>query len=171
MVAKVKGLTVIQPDDISKQNLKPILSKIVSGRSIMAEIISIGEKRLFSDKEKAMRIWKRKILAVRKALQCTQCRIKCEKCGTQIDVEELEQAGINPRLRVPYRFCLGCSEEYIDFIERLKGNGDSGYYWHNEAWMKSWQAWIEYRSALDQHAKSNEFFRLLKDLEESETNQ
>jgi hypothetical protein len=137
----------------------------------MAEIISIDEKRLFSDKEKAARMRKRKILAVRKALQCTQCRIKCEKCGTQIDAEDLEQAGISHRLRVPYRFCLGCSEEYVDFIERLKGKGDSDYYWHNEAWMKSWQAWIEYRSMLDQHAKSNEFMRLLKDLEESETNQ
>jgi hypothetical protein len=137
----------------------------------MAEIISIDEKRLFCDKEKTVRMRKRKLLAVRKALQCTQCRIKCEKCGTQIDTGELEQAGISQKLRVPYRFCLGCSEEYVDFIERLKGNGDSDCYWHNESWMKSWQAWIEYRSALDQHTKSTEFFRLLKDLEESETNQ
>lgn len=137
----------------------------------MAEIISIDEKRLFSDKEKADRMRKRKLLAIRKTLQCTQCRIKCEKCGTQLDAGDLEPAGISQRLRVPYRFCIGCSEEYIDFIDRLKGTGDPDYYWHNEAWMKSWQAWIDYKSALDQHTKSKEFLRLLKDLEESETNQ
>jgi hypothetical protein len=136
----------------------------------MAEIISIDKKRLFCDKEKAARMRKRKILVVQKALQCAQCRIKCEKCSTQIDAENMEHAGIKHNLRVPYRFCLDCSEEYIDFIERLKGTGDSDYYWHNEAWMKSWQAWIEYRNALDQHARSKEFMRLLKELEESETN-
>jgi Pyruvate/2-oxoacid:ferredoxin oxidoreductase delta subunit len=137
----------------------------------MAEIISIDKKRVFSDKEKAAAMRKRKILAVRKAFQCTQCRIKCEKCGAPIEGEPPEQTGINQKLRVPYRFCLGCADEYIDFIERLKGDGDPDYYWHNESWIKSWQAWIEYRSALDQHAKSNEFFRLIKDLEQNETNQ
>ena len=134
----------------------------------MAEIISIGEKRLLSDKEKAERVRKRKIHAVRRVIQCTHCRIKCEKCGVQIDVAEFDENGMDRRLRVPYRFCFSCSEEYVDYIDRLKGEGDPDCYWHNEAWMKSWQAWIEYKSALDQHTKSKEFLQLLRDLEKSD---
>lgn len=133
----------------------------------MAEIISIGDKRLLSDKEKAERVKKRKIHAVQQVIQCTHCRIKCEKCGIHVDAAERDEIGAEKLLRVPYRFCFSCSEEYIDYIERLKGGGDSDCYWHNAVWMKSWQAWIEYKSALDQHTKSKEFLRLLKDLEES----
>jgi hypothetical protein len=129
----------------------------------VAEIISIDKKRLLSDTEKAARMRMRKIHAVRKVLQCTHCKMKCEKCGVYLE----EDATPDP-LRVPYRFCQSCQEEYIDYIDRLKGLGDSSCYWHNESWMRSWQAWIDYRGALDQHHQSREFMRLLKDLEQGE---
>lgn len=132
----------------------------------MAEIIPIDKKRLLSDKEKAARIRKQKIQAVRRVFQCTHCRIKCEKCGTQIDGKQFKNDGVINKLRVPYRFCQSCSEEYVDYVERLKGQGDSDCYWHNEALMNSWRAWIDYRGALDQHTKSKEFLQLLRDLED-----
>jgi hypothetical protein len=135
----------------------------------MAEIISIDEKRLFSDKEKVLRLRKRKLLAVRKLIQCTHCQLKCEKCGSIIEREEGRLNGIINRVRVPYRFCDNCSEEYVDFVGRLSGNGDPDYFWHNESWLKSWQAWIDYKGALDEHVKSKEFRKLLKDLEESDS--
>lgn len=111
----------------------------------------------------------RKIHAVRKVIQCTHCRVKCEKCGIHVDATEYESAGTDTQLRVPYRFCFSCSEEYIDYIDRLKGEGDPDCYWHNEAWMNSWQAWISYKSALDQHTRSKEFLRLLRELKGNDT--
>ncbi len=68
--------------------------------------------------------------------------------------------------RVPYRFCESCSEEYIDFVERLKGGGDSDRYWHNEAWLGVWKAWIDYQSSIDNYVKSKEFIRLMKELKQ-----
>jgi hypothetical protein len=135
----------------------------------VAEIISIDEKRQLSDKEKAARDRLRKIQAVKKVLQCIHCRVKCEKCGTYVEGGQGQTGEESHPLRVPYRFCRSCAEEYIQFIERLKGAGDPVFYWHNEWWMKGWQAWIDYRGAIDQYTRSKEFLKLLRELEDSQT--
>jgi hypothetical protein len=132
----------------------------------MAEIISMDTKRQLSDKTKADIIKKRKIVAIQKVFQCTHCKLKCEKCGTQIGVTPNEEGKIN-KLRVPYRLCESCSEEYIDYIERLKGKGDKDSYWHNEPWSASWRAWIEYKGSIDDYMRSKEFLALLQELKES----
>jgi len=68
---------------------------------------------------------------------------------------------------VPYRFCENCLEEYLDYIERLKGRGNPDYYWHNEAWLKVWQGWIGYQNAIDQYMKTRAFTKLLKELQQT----
>jgi hypothetical protein len=83
-----------------------------------------------------------------------------------MSLKEAEVSG-DLRLRVPYRFCASCSEEYIDYIERLKGGGDSECYWRNDEWLESWRRWIDYQGALDRFIRSKEFSRLLKELEET----
>ena len=129
----------------------------------VADIISIEEKIRLSEKQKAEIMKRQKILAVRKVFQCTHCAIKCEKCGTQIDHSSARTVSpVNPR--VPYRFCESCSEEYVDFIERLKGKGDPDCYWRNDLWIQSWKAWIDYQGAVDRYLKSSEFVRLLNEL-------
>ncbi len=111
---------------------------------------------------------RRKIMAVQKLFQCTHCAIKCEKCGTQIGTQACpaeinkQNADVNPK--VPYRLCESCSEEYIDYIARLKGNGDEDCYWHNTDWLEAWGKWADYRSALDRYTKSKEFLQLLHEL-------
>ncbi|CAB5164794.1 hypothetical protein D3OALGA1CA_5303 [Olavius algarvensis associated proteobacterium Delta 3] len=67
-------------------------------------------------------------------------------------------------LRIPYRFCSVCSEEYIDYIEYLKGRIDSDRYWHNETWVEAWGKWIDYQSTIDRYIKSKEFVQLLDEL-------
>lgn len=131
----------------------------------MAEIISMDKKRQLSDKAKADIIKKRKITAIQKVFQCTHCKLKCEKCGTQINVTTDGEAKSN-KLRVPYRLCESCSEEYIDYIERLKGKGDKNSYWRNEPWSASWRAWIDYKSSIDEYMRSKEFLALLQELKE-----
>lgn len=127
----------------------------------MSKIILLDDKLKLSAEQRAEIVRKRKIMAVRKIFQCTHCASKCERCGTSLGPENHGQAD---NTRVPYNFCDSCSEEYIEYINRLKGEGDSDAYWYNHAWMKIWQTWIEYQGAIDQYLRSKEFRRLLDEL-------
>jgi hypothetical protein len=134
----------------------------------VTNIISLDEKLKHSKEKKASIIKKRKILAVQKIFQCTQCVFKCEKCGTQMSQVEHDGKGYGRRLKIPYRFCESCSEEYVDYIERLNGRGDPDYYWHNENWLEVWRRWIDYQGVLDRYMKSKEFIQLLQELKNIE---
>jgi hypothetical protein len=133
----------------------------------VADIISIEKKRQLSKDKKDEIERRRKLLAVKKVFQCTHCSFKCEKCGTQITVEQHVTENTERNLRIPYRFCESCSEEYIDFIERLKGRGDPDCYWHNDDWSAAWKKWIDYQGAMDRYTKSKEFLALLKELKQT----
>ena len=54
----------------------------------VSNIIQLDDKLKHTKEKKAEIIKKRKILAVQKVFQCTQCAFKCEKCGTQIHPDE-----------------------------------------------------------------------------------
>lgn len=129
----------------------------------MADIISLGDKLKQTAEEKNALIRKQKILAVRKVFQCTQCAFKCEKCGTQTSPPE-QVVESKSGVRVPYRFCESCSEEYMDYIERLQGRGDPDRYWHNDDWLDAWKKWIDYQSVMDRYLRSKEFMELLREL-------
>ncbi len=72
----------------------------------------------------------------------------------------------NQELRVPYYFCRFCSDEYIDYIERLKGKGDKDCYWRNMNWLEKWRKWIDYQSAVDGYMRSREFKMLIKEMKD-----
>jgi hypothetical protein len=133
----------------------------------MGDIISIDDKLALAKEKRDALDRKRKIQAVRKIFQCTQCAYKCEKCGTQIGEAELEKHDQIHDLRVPYRLCDGCAEEYIDYIERHKGGGDLYAYWRNDAWIELWRCWIEYQASIDRYMKSKEFLMLLQELRQN----
>jgi len=130
----------------------------------VADIISLKEKRQSSDEKQEALDRKHKILAVQKIFHCTHCASKCEKCGTQIGMQMSPCKQKLFELRVPYRFCESCSEEYIDYIEHLKGGGNPKNYWHNDAWLELWKAWIDYQFTIDRYLKSKEFKRLVDEL-------
>ena len=130
----------------------------------MADIISLDDKLKQTREEKEVLVRKRKILAVQKAFQCAQCAFKCEKCGTQMSHAEQKKESEEDSIRVPYRFCGSCSEEYLDYIDRLQGKGDLDRYWHNDAWLEVWKKWIDYQSVMDRYLRSKEFMQLLKEL-------
>jgi hypothetical protein len=133
----------------------------------VADIIPLQNKKDLAREKKDTLAKKRKILAVRKVFQCTHCAFKCEKCGTQINRESQDATGHRHNLRVPYNFCEACEEEYIDFIERLKGGGNPECYWHNEAWIDAWKKWIDYQGGVDRYLKSKEFVQLLNELKQT----
>jgi hypothetical protein len=133
----------------------------------MANIIPIDDKLALAKEKKEALIRKRKIQAVQKIFQCTQCAFKCEKCGTQIGSELDVNKGMYRNLRVPYRLCESCAEEYIDYIERHKGRGDPDCYWRNDTWIELWRSWIAYQGAIDSYLKSKEFLQLLQELQQN----
>lgn len=137
----------------------------------MADIISIEKKLQLSRDKKAELVRRQKISAVQKVFKCTHCAHKCEKCGTQIHLAHgrVTHSRLDPR--IPYRFCAGCTEEYLDFIERLKGGGDPERYWHNDAWLVAWKSWMDYKSSLDSYLKSKEFLMLLKEMRQTTPDQ
>jgi hypothetical protein len=130
----------------------------------VTNIISFKDKKGLAEEKQAAVLKKRKVQAVRKVFQCTHCAFKCEKCGTQIARDSSSGAEYSRKLNVPYNFCEACSDEYIDYIARLRGAGDPDCYWHNEAWIDAWGKWIEYQSSVDRYLKSKEFMRLLNEL-------
>ena len=131
----------------------------------MADIISLDNKLQLAKLRKGERIRKSKLLAVKKVFQCTHCSFKCEKCGTQINADQTGEENTIRSLRIPYRFCESCAEEYIDYIDRLKGEGDPNCYWHNDEWIGAWQKWIEYQGSMDRYMKSKAFLKLIKELQ------
>jgi predicted RNA-binding Zn-ribbon protein involved in translation (DUF1610 family) len=126
----------------------------------MADIISLESKLKLSDKKREKLDRQRKMKMVQKMLRLSQSNAKCEKCGIRINPDS---STIQHHLRVPYHFCPDCSEEYIEYIEQLKGNGNPDNYWHNGVWQRVWRAWIDYRNTIDQFVRSKEFRRLLKE--------
>lgn len=129
----------------------------------MAEIISLAPRLRDAGKINETLMRKRKLAAVRSLFQRARGALRCEKCFRQLD-EDGGKKGIRNQ-RVPYRFCCSCAEEYIDYIEQLQGRGNPDYYWHNEAWLKVWQRWIDYQGSVDQYMKTNEFRQLMREID------
>lgn len=130
----------------------------------MGNIITLDSRRHTADEKTAAQKRKRKIQAVQKVLQCTRCALKCEKCGAGIEM--VGEEAKSKTQHKPYRFCESCSEDYSDYIKRLKGGEDSEHYWHNTEWMDIWKKWIEWQHAIDRYLKTKEFNRLLNELKQ-----
>jgi hypothetical protein len=131
----------------------------------VADIISFDNLRQEAEEKAAGRLRKSKSLAARKGIQEARRPNRCEKCSSPISETEAERKADTRRLRTPYLFCGSCLEEYIDFIDRLQGQGNPEYYWHNEIWLESWRRWIDYKSTLDRYIRSKEFTRLVREIE------
>lgn len=133
----------------------------------MADIISICDRRDRTKQEKDALLDRRKQRAVDHLFRRSCCAGACEKCGLPLSGGcSGDGCGKARDHRIPYQFCDDCREEFIDYIERLKGRGDPDCYWRNEAWLEVWSTWINHRAALDRHARSKEFARLLQEVKD-----
>jgi hypothetical protein len=129
----------------------------------MAEVIEFGKKALDLKSVRDASLRQRKIEALKKIFQCTRCMLKCSKCGAQLDGD----AGANSKYVTPYPFCRNCREEYEEYRERSSGRqAVPRYYWHNDAWMKFWESWLEHQKCLDDYRQSKEFLQLIQEVEE-----
>lgn len=133
----------------------------------MGNVVSLNRKQKLSKQKQAELLRKRKLQAVQKAIHCSQCVYKCEKCGVQIGLEPENERTSARKIQGPYRFCETCSEEYLDYIARLQGRGDSNCYWRNDTWRETWRTWINYQEAMNQYLKSNAFRKLIDELRQT----
>ncbi len=129
----------------------------------MAEIIEFDKKSQDLKSSRDTMLRQRKIEALRKIFQCTRCMLKCAKCGTQLEAEMQD----SPKYATPYTFCRNCYDEYLEYRERIeKEQSRSKYYWHNNAWMKVWESWLDHQRLLDEYRQSKEFLQLLQEVED-----
>ncbi|MDA8137565.1 MAG: hypothetical protein M0036_02825 [Desulfobacteraceae bacterium] len=127
----------------------------------MSNVIALNEKLKVTAAQKALELRKRKVRALYRVFQCTQCASKCERCGATIEGHQAERSAAQ---KIPYHFCDSCAEEYRDYIHCLQGMADPDITWHNHQWLRVWQTWIEYQGAVDQYLRSKEFRGLLSEL-------
>ena len=128
----------------------------------MADVIEFTRKAEDLKAERDSALKKRKIESLRKTLQCSRCLIRCAKCGAQLGPGERTQS----RYATPYVLCTNCQEEYEEYRARAEGKQKQPrYYWHNEAWMKVWESWLEHQRCLEVYRQSKEFLKLLEEVE------
>ena len=102
-----------------------------------------------------------KIHAAYRIFLCSGCPSKCTKCGTQLDMAGHDCAKDTTQM---FRLCSACGEEYAEFQLRKQGKTTRQMYWHNEQWMELWDAWLNYRQAMNEYRKSKEFLQVLEEL-------
>jgi hypothetical protein len=105
----------------------------------MGNIVRFDE-RMETEKKKRKQERIKKLNAMRKIFECTKCALKCNRCGTQVDISRTSSYV----KEVPYRFCTSCEDEFKDFLDKTKDNSRKDLYWHNREWMAMWKAWIHY---------------------------
>lgn len=87
---------------------------------------------------------KRMVDGARKVLVCFTCKMKCARCGSQVDMP----APSSVPEELPFHLCRTCAEDYLEYAGVLRGEERKDIPWHNQEWQEMWQAWIEYQEAL-----------------------
>ncbi|SFM92784.1 hypothetical protein [Thermodesulforhabdus norvegica] len=129
----------------------------------MAEIIDLRSRAENIRQSQDARLRIAKLNAVRKHFQCMRCAFRCARCGSQLGDED---RNVGEPYNAPYAFCRICYEEYREYRKKKSGQpGNPDYYWHNEAWMQLWDAWLDYQEKMEKYRSSPEFLRLLEEVE------
>jgi len=127
----------------------------------MEKIVNI-QGRIESKKQKEqLRLKRGKIEAIQKVIQCSSCQLRCAMCGLHIKVTESHHDSDSP---FEHSFCDSCRGEFEDFLSVSKGEKHSDVFWHNDAWVHMWKAWVNYRKAITGFINSPEFKLLVEEL-------
>lgn len=135
----------------------------------MADIISLSDKKQRKEVEKTVAASQR-FSDVRKTLKAGSHSRQCEKCHGTIGPGDGQSGDARQAWKdlLPYRFCVTCADEYLDYIEYLKGRRDQVRFWQKQRWVETWKRWIDYRGALDSYLTSTEFLQLPPAIEQAE---
>lgn len=126
----------------------------------MSKVIEI-ENRIESEKRKKKIADRRRQLApLIHFLQCSGCRMKCWRCGSQVEELPADASTLN----VPFNLCKNCRDEYLEYQLSKENAADKEILWHNSEWEAMWEKWIDYQTAVQRFHRSQEVRDLFKDL-------
>ena len=122
----------------------------------MAKIIDLeGLQKKKRDLDKAD-----KLEALRSVLHCSQCAMRCARCGSQADeTKPVIRSGLS------FRLCHNCLDEYQDLLVYLEGDLKSDRpFWYNREWVRLWLAWLDYQQAMVNYISSPEILSIFEDI-------
>ncbi|NQU14571.1 MAG: hypothetical protein HQ561_10500 [Desulfobacteraceae bacterium] len=120
----------------------------------------LEEKRL----RRQVETHRHKSETVQRVVQCGSCQFRCAMCGHHM--KETESSCIPVPSHSDCNLCQVCRAEYEDFLKMSKRKKGSGAFWHNEQWRNLWTAWLDYQEAMGEFRNSDEFRRLIGELED-----
>ncbi len=124
----------------------------------MEKVLNITERLELQKRREEARRYREKLRAIQRAVQCATCEFKCNMCGRQFSEDEGEQASVFG----DYHLCASCRSEFEDFIKITTNRKTQRMFWHKEAWLRLWSAWVDYQEALKSFKNSPEFQELLE---------
>lgn len=125
----------------------------------MADVIELEEKK--KKKQKKLNQDKaKKALALLKVFECASCHLKCARCGTRLELTQIQSLVSG----TPYRFCNSCQGEFSEFQKRVSGVANADIYWYNDEWLDMWKAWTNYQDSIKRFLNSKEVIRLRYEL-------
>jgi transcription elongation factor Elf1 len=127
----------------------------------MDKVVDIREKIDRREQGRQLEKYRDQVRAILKVLQCTSCQFKCAMCGHHLS----EAPGETERTSGPlgFVFCDGCREEFEAYLDISSGEKEAEVFWHNEAWLEMWSAWVDYQQAIHRFMHSSEFKLLLSE--------
>ena len=130
----------------------------------MEKVVDIREHLDRQRQGRQVKQYRDKVQALQRVLQCTACQFRCAACGRHLS-ETPDTPAPNPG-PLGYVFCESCRGEFEDFLEISSGEQPAEVFWHNEAWLEMWSAWLEYQQAIHRFMHSREFKLLLSEIED-----
>lgn len=128
----------------------------------MKKVVNI-EGRIESRKQKKqLKLYRVKVDAIQKVIQCSSCHFKCAMCGLHEGETDSPYDSISS---LGYTFCESCRGEFEDFLSISRGEKSPDLFWHNKEWINMWSAWLKYQQTIKGFMNSPEFNLLLKELD------
>ncbi len=124
----------------------------------MEKVLNITDRLESRKRKREAKRYRERLMAIERAVQCASCEFKCNMCGRQFREDE----------RTPtsafggYSLCDSCRSEFDDFIKISTKQETERMFWHKEAWLRLWSAWVDYQEALKKFRESSEFKQLLE---------
>lgn len=115
----------------------------------MAEIIDIKGRRREADQNR----FAEQAESLKRVIHCLTCPMHCARCGQSLE----DEVGLPLGPQLPVRLCQSCGQDYRAYLGRLSRPQGPGAPWQNEAWERSWRAWLELHQSLLDLARSPEF--------------
>lgn len=134
-----------------------------AGIDAMGKIFKLQDRILRKEHRETLKVYRERVETVRKVVQCSSCHYRCAMCGAQLQTTDTWR---RPVLSAPgIIFCEGCRKEFDDYIAISRGEREPHVFWHNQAWLDMWTAWLRYKKTVSRFIDTPEFGFLMEELD------